>query len=61
MGVTRSELINILKKSFIDKTNKKGYIDMNKKIATLILEDLEQYLTLEYKEEVSPEQLSFNI
>lgn len=61
MGLKRSELVNIIKASFIEHTNKNGYVDMNDKIASLILADLDKCLNIEYTTEETDEQLNFDI
>ena len=46
--MTRDELVLKIQQSFIENTNKLGYINMNIQIASNILTDIEQAITIEY-------------
>lgn len=46
--MTRDELVLKIQQSFIENTNKLGYINMNKEIASNILSDIEKLIPVEY-------------
>lgn len=50
----RSEVVEKLRKSFIENTNRRGYIEMSTDIASDILSDLEPLLNFDYDEEDQP-------
>lgn len=56
--MTREHLIKELKKSFIEKTNKRGYLDITEETISEVLSDLEKIINIEYNDQkVVDEQL----
>ena len=49
--MTRDELVLKVQQSFIENTNKLGYINMNKEIASNILTDIENLVNIVYDDE----------
>jgi hypothetical protein len=50
--MTRSELVLKIQKSFIENTNKLGYINMSTEIASNILSDIELLISIEYTKQI---------
>ena len=48
--MTRDELVTLIQRSFITHTNVHGYINMNEKIASNILVDIETSINIVYIE-----------
>jgi hypothetical protein len=59
--LTKTQLIEQLRLFTIKSTNKHGYVNITTEAMSEVLADLEACITIEYAEEVTDEQMQFDL